>query len=349
MSDPALLLAILRRWLEQGQIAEADRQILTAQIGAEAQQAIRLGITDTTLEACLDRRLLQLQGIYPLLQAFCRQQLGWSDCPIDLLWNLWLPLAEQLIQWRAELDRPLIQGILGMQGTGKTTLTQILTEILRQGGFTVCSFSIDDLYLSYQERQQLQQEDPRFRWRGPPGTHDVALGLQVLQQFRQADFPVVLPRFDKSLHQGAGDRVAPIAIPEADIVLFEGWFVGVRPIPDATFTTAPPPIITEPDRDFAIAINQRLYDYLPLWEQLDRLIALIPTDYRLSQQWRQEAEQRLIDRHRSGMSATEVQAFVEYFWQSLHPELFLPPLLASAAVDLVIRINANHRPEGGVG
>jgi D-glycerate 3-kinase len=339
---------MLRQWLEMGRLDGSARQ----QLAAEIRFGLQVCPKDLPKEPpsdCsndrLEQRLTQFRQLYSRLQPCCQQQFGWQDCPIDLLWYLWIPLAEQLIQWRSAFDRPLIQGILGMQGIGKTTLTQILTEILRHWGYQVCHFSIDDLYLAYRERQQLQQVDPRFRWRGPPGTHDVQLGLQLLQQFRQSHFPVALPQFDKALHQGAGDRIAPVMTTAADIVLFEGWFVGVRPIAMAT-TQLPPLIATAADRDFALEINRRLHDYLPLWDQLDRLIALIPTDYHLSQQWRLEAEQRLVNTHQSGMSATEVRSFVEYFWKALHPELFLPPLLqAEDRVDWVIQINADHRLE----
>jgi D-glycerate 3-kinase len=302
-------------------------------------------ILSVKMDSIVEQRLQQLQRSYPELEQL-GQQFGWSHCPIMLLWHLWLPLAEQIAHWRSSLKRPLIQGILGIQGTGKTTLTLILSKILVQMGFQVCSLSIDDLYKTYAERQDLQQADPRFRWRGPPGTHDLELGLQVLQQLRQSQFPVALPRFDKSLHQGAGDRVEPQWITSADIVLFEGWFVGVRPIAPAIFETAPSPIETAADRAFALEINRHLQDYLPLWQLLDRLIVLHPSDYRFSQQWRQQAEQQMIATGRTGMSDAEISEFVTYFWRSLHPELFIPPLLQNhEQVDLVIEIGADHNPQ----
>ena len=49
---------------------------------------------------------------------------------LETLWNLWLPLAMQLSTQKQSLNRPLIQGILGGQGTGKTTLCQVLRLIL---------------------------------------------------------------------------------------------------------------------------------------------------------------------------------------------------------------------------
>jgi D-glycerate 3-kinase len=324
----------------------ADRPLLEAQLLHDASRAAAFGITPVNVSDHLDQRLHWLRSVYPRVDRFCRTSLGWTGCPLDWLWDLWLPIAMQIANWQQTLGHCLIVGILGGQGTGKTTLTQILAEMLLVMEFRVCRLSIDDLYKTYAERQQLQQTDPRFRWRGPPGTHDVELGLSVLQQLRSASShqPVSIPRFDKSLQAGAGDRTQPEIITGADIVLFEGWFVGVRPVEPAAFDSAPPPIMTETDRAFAREINDRLVAYLPLWNLIDRLMVLSPTDYRFSQQWRRQAEQRMIASGRSGMTDAEIDEFVEYFWRSLHPELFITPLLHDPATDLVIELDVDHQP-----
>ncbi len=286
----------------------------------------------------------QFRQAYRAIAPLCQDELGWDVVPLDLLWGLWLPLAEWLKQcWRLH-SRPLIQGILGGQGTGKSTLARLLRGILAADGLRVVCLSIDDLYKTWGDRQQLQQADPRLRWRGPPGTHDVDLGIQTLQALRQGKSPVLLPRFDKSLHQGQGDRTAPEPVSGADLVLFEGWFVGLRPIDSAAFDDAPLPILTAADRAFARDCNTRLADYLPLWNLLDGLIVLRPDDYRLSQQWRKQAEHRMAAAGRPGMSDAEIDQFVEYFWRSLHPALFYPPLLRdSEQVDWVVEVRADRQ------
>jgi D-glycerate 3-kinase len=262
------------------------------------------------------------------------------------LWKLWIPLAIQLSSIQQKLGRPFIQGILGGQGTGKTTLCRVLSLILQHLGYRTLSLSLDDLYKTYEERQHLQKLDSRLIWRGPPGTHDLELGKQVLDQLRTPNLghPILVPRFDKSAWGGVGDRTAPEIVENADIVLFEGWFVGVRPIDPTVFDSAtPPPIETDADRSFARDLNQRLQEYLPLWELLDRLIVLYPTDYHLSQQWRLQAEQQMIATGKSGMSASQIEHFVKYFWRSLHPELFITGLTRNPnLVDLVIEINPDH-------
>ena len=275
-------------------------------------------------------------------------QLGLSeDIILDLLWRVWLPLAFYIANKRNQKSSPIIQGILGLQGTGKTTLATILQFLLKELGYHTVTLSIDDLYKTYAERQQLQQEDSRLIWRGPPGTHDVELGKEVLDNIREGKTPVHIPRFDKSACQGLGDRATPEQINQTiDILLFEGWLIGVQPIQETAFQSPPAPIVTEADRQFAIDNNRRLEAYLPLWNRLDGLIILSPVDYRLSQQWRKEAEQKMIAQGKSGMSEEEINQFVEYFWRSLHPELFITPLIESKqGVDAVIEIDANRLPK----
>ncbi len=285
-----------------------------------------------------------LKSVLPAFNEFCQTTLEVEPKEmLQVLWDLWLPLGIKLASERQQLGRPLIQGILGGQGTGKTTMCKVLSLILHHLGYRTVSLSLDDLYKTYSDRLLLTQQDPRLIWRGPPGTHDIDLGLNLLDRIRDFQSPVMIPRFDKSAYSGAGDRTHPEIFTNIDIVLFEGWFVGVRPIDANLFETAPPPIITDEDKAFARDMNLRLQDYLPLWERLDSLIVLYPTDYRCSLEWRKQAEQQMIAAGKSGMSNAEIEQFVKYFWRSLHPELFIKPLVKDrTAVDLVIEIHRDR-------
>ncbi len=319
---------------------------------ADREQARVLGIDpDRAAEATValvQQQWHLLQAILPTLQhaypPLTRQKVD----PIALytdLWTLWLPLARQIATWHQQLARPVVVGILGGQGTGKTTLGWLLRLILSDMGYVALSLSLDDLYKSYADRQQLQRQDPRMIWRGPPGTHDVALGIEVLDQLRAGGTaPVAIPRFDKSAHGGQGDRMDPEFVQGINIVLFEGWFVGVQPVDPTVFDHAPEPIVTNDDRRFARDMNDRLQDYLPLWQRLDRLLVLHPVDFHLSQQWRQQAEHQRIAAGGSGMTDHEIQQFVTYFWKALHPHLFITPLILHAPiVDIVLEIQPDHR------
>ncbi|MGD1917796.1 MAG: glycerate kinase, partial [Pleurocapsa sp.] len=173
-------------------------------------------------------------------------------------------------------------------------------------------------------------------------THDVKLGLETFTQclLGDCDQDILMPRFDKSAYNGMGDRTIPETIQKPDILLFEGWFVGVKPGAEDSFYNCPSPILSQEDVQFAKDNNQRLQAYLPLWNKLDSLIVLYPEDYRLSQQWRKDAEQKMIALGKTGMSNEEIDRFVEYFWKSLHPELFIKPLLITA--DLIVELNSDR-------
>ncbi|HIK32390.1 MAG TPA: glycerate kinase [Oscillatoriales cyanobacterium M59_W2019_021] len=262
----------------------------------------------------------------------------------DNLWTLWLPLAMQLADDRRAAGRPFVRGVLGGQGMGKTTLATMLTTILAELGYRTIGLSIDDLYKTHADRQRLKAADPRFIRRGPPGTHDIELGIEVLDRLRRGETaPIAIPRFDKSLWNGDGDRAEPELVTGVDIILFEGWFVGAQPVEPSAFDNPPHPIVTEADKAFARETNERLRDYLPLWERIDRLMVLYPTDYRLSLPWRQQAEHQAIAQGKAGMTDEEIEEFVGYFWKSLHPDLFIAPLVEDGnRVDLVVTVNPDR-------
>ncbi|MBD1935137.1 MULTISPECIES: glycerate kinase [Cyanophyceae] len=331
------LSEILNRSLAGQTPTSGELEYLAEVMLSDKRRSLAFGITPANVEEVIRERSHLLLGVYPNLHPVSS---------LETLWNLWLPLAMQLAQSQQQLGHPLIQGILGGQGTGKTTLAAILTLILKHLGKSTLSLSLDDLYKTYSDRLALRKQERRLIWRGPPGTHDIDLGLAVLDRLRHPDGqPIPIPRFDKSAWNGAGDRTQAEIVQGADIVLFEGWFVGVRPIDPVAFENPPPPILTADDKTFARDMNARLEEYLPLWARLDRLMVLYPVDYRLSLAWRQQAEREMIAAGKSGMSDSEINEFVKFFWKSLHPELFIKPLTTNPNwVDLVIEINADHSP-----
>ncbi|MBD2291926.1 glycerate kinase [Anabaena sphaerica FACHB-251] len=338
---------MISEWLHEFLLTgetSASWQVLAQEVAlADPLRAKVFDITPHNVAQVIQERSHLLKSVLPAFSQFCPTNLQIPhQAMLQVLWDLWLPLGIKIASSRQNLGRPYIQGILGGQGTGKTTMCQVLGLILQQLGYYTLSLSLDDLYKTYGDRLALTQQDPRLIWRGPPGTHDIDLGLSLLDQIRQGNSPVTVPRFDKSAYSGAGDRTTPEIVTNVDIVLFEGWFVGVLPIDPQAFTTAPPPIITDDDRAFARDMNHQLQAYLPLWKRLDSLIALDPSDYRCSLAWRKQAERKMIAAGKSGMSDAEIEEFVNYFWRSLHPELFIKPLLRSPKVDLVVKVDADH-------
>ncbi|AFY54679.1 putative kinase [Rivularia sp. PCC 7116] len=306
-------------------------------------RAKAFGITPENVEEIINKRWNLLKSVYPAFKELCQKSLLIQpQLILPTLWNLWLPLAMQIASRHQQIKRPFIQGILGGQGTGKTTTCKVLKLILSHLEYRTLNLSIDDLYKTYQARLILQQQDPRLIWRGPPGTHDVDLGVNILDSILQRQTIITVPRFDKSLHSGNGDRALPETVENIDIVLFEGWFVGAIPVNPGVFNNSPLPIITEADKQFAKDMNDKLHEYLCLWQRLDSLIVLNPEDYRLSLEWRKQAEHQMKASGKPGMTDLQIEEFVNYFWKALHPELFIKPLTKSPSIDLVIEINPNH-------
>lgn len=237
------------------------------------------------------------------------------------LWRLTLPLALQLVnQYRAEADTDcskaktlLVLGIVGLQGSGKSSLAASLHQLITLLGHRCLAFSLDDLYKTYAERQALQVRFPQLKWRGAPGTHDLDLGVAIFEQLRQGK-PAQVPRFDKSAWGGAGDRAGYELVETADVVILEGWCVGMTTLPMALLAN---------QSEFTLSCGLALADYQRLWQYLDRLLVVYAPNYAWSLAWRQEAEMKT----RQGLTAPEVAEFVSYFWQALPPSLYFPELL----------------------
>jgi len=330
----------------------------------ETQKWQALGFSSEILAEFIPEQITFFRTYYPEFVTFWQKHLGldpngvWAEGQsLTLLesvmrhnlWHFWLPFAGMLKRHRDQHDRLWIQGIVGLQGTGKTTLTAILTWILDKWGYRCVSLSLDDLYLPYADRLKLQTEQPHLIWRGPPGTHDVDLGLRVFEELQPRD-PMTqslgIPRFDKSLYNGAGDRGKPefVELP-VDILLFEGWFVGLYPL-NGLNTDLPNPLTLYPLTRYC---NEQLNRYIPLWERLDNLLVLYLSDLTYSKGWRKEAEQKMRHLGQAAMTDETIDRFVAYFWEALPPDLFLNPVIQTPNPGIARTIGAEIQNDRSVG
>ena len=100
-----------------------------------------------------------------------------------------------------EKNNTLIVGLSGGQGSGKSTIAQILKIIIKaRFNLNIINFSIDDYYKTYKERQKMSKKFSKlFLTRGVPGTHDTKLLFKHLKNFKNNNFSKVkIPQFDKS-------------------------------------------------------------------------------------------------------------------------------------------------------
>lgn len=118
--------------------------------------------------------------IYEKLCEFILAESLEKDQFLITVWRFHLPFCLDLLR-RMELnpERPLICGILGVQGSGKTTLTKVANLIFSCLKKKILSFSIDDIYKTHEDREKLKAQDPRFYMRGPPGTHDIEIADRI--------------------------------------------------------------------------------------------------------------------------------------------------------------------------
>ena len=127
--------------------------------------------------------------------------------------------------------KPIIVGLAGGQGTGKTTVSSIIKLILiKYFKFKVFKISIDDFYKTRKERTQLSKKiHPLLMTRGVPGTHDINLMLNFFKGVKKQNFKSLrLPKFDKSIDDRVKKNQWYKIKSKPDVIIFEGWCVGAK-------------------------------------------------------------------------------------------------------------------------
>lgn len=270
--------------------------------------------------------------------------------PASLFESLYLPMAA----WIAALHqhRPLLIGINGGQGSGKSTLCRILQRLLAEGfGKRVAVISIDDLYLPRQQRQQLAaQVHPLLATRGVPGTHDVSLAMDILTRLKQGEVGAVrVPVFDKAMDDRAPvERWQRLQGP-FDIILFEGWCVGAKAESHQQLQQPINSLEANEDADghWRGFVNEQLAGpYRQLFALIDRLIMLkVPAmdnvfAWRLLQE--NKLRQSLADNPTAAqhvMSEAALQRFIMHYERITRACLQHLP----ADADLVLELNDQHQ------
>lgn len=270
----------------------------------------------------------------------------------DTLATLHGPLAEYIATAARAHGRTLVVGVCGSQGSGKSTIAQMLRMLLEDEGLTTAALSLDDLYLTRHERETLAaQVHPLLQTRGVPGTHDVPLGLRTLDALRQPG-GAKLPRFDKARDDRSGESEWPAVATPVDVVLFEGWCVGARAQrPEDLFQ----PINglerqRDTDSKWRRFVNDALAtSYVPLFARIDRLVLLQAPSFDVVYAWRKEQEQRLRERiGREERSATRVMSDDDLATFIAHYERLTRHILLEMPerADVVVELDANRAPVG---
>jgi D-glycerate 3-kinase len=238
---------------------------------------------------------------------------------------------------------PLVVGLCGAQGSGKSTLA---AEVVVRLPDTVV-LSLDDLYLARAARIQLACDvHPLLRTRGVPGTHDIELGLRVLDALDRG-LDTALPRFDKASDDRVPREHWRIARGDTQVLLLEGWCVGARPQTDAALSEPVNALERDEDADghWRRYVNTALAgDYQRLFARLDRLVLLAAPNFSIVRDWRTQQEHAL--RAIAGADANGVMDDAQLVRFIAHYERLTRHVLEEMPrrAELTIRLDELRRP-----
>jgi HAD-superfamily hydrolase, subfamily IIB/mannosyl-3-phosphoglycerate phosphatase family len=289
-----------------------------------------------------------------LLEAIAEHRLPPEFIDTTLRWHL--PLAAQIAARRRAIDAPMVLGVQGTQGSGKSTLSHFLKLILsNQHQLSVAVVSIDDFYLTRAERQTLAKDvHPLLATRGVPGTHDTELAINTITALLRSapdSNTVALPSFNKAIDDRAPREQWPAVSAPVDVVILEGWCVGLDAQPEDSLEDAVNNLEADEDSNgiWRTFVNDQLKGrYRELYAMLDAMVVITAPSFACVFEWRSLQEQKLeakliaegaSEEQRSRLlNPTQVQRFISHYQRLTEYGLTRLPRIA----DWVIRLDAQH-------
>lgn len=240
-------------------------------------------------------------------------------------------------------------GIQGSQGSGKSTAALFIAKLLYvEHGLNVAVCSIDDFYLTREQRQSLASEvHPLLATRGVPGTHDTTLIKQVFNQF-SSKLTFSIPIFEKQ-HDDRAITEHWAAYPNsADVLILEGWCVGLDAQSDQQLIKPCNELEMYEDVDLIWRrfVNQKLNnEYKEIFTQLDLLVALQAPSFTCVYDWRQLQEDKLIISAASvnakdlrTLDSNQLSRFISHFERlTVHGLKTMP-----SKADFILSLEADH-------
>ena len=234
----------------------------------------------------------------------------------DWLWSLGLPLLSLA---RREPPKKRLIGLSALPGCGKSSLGTWLETAARNLGLSLQVVSIDDFYFPADQLERSMQGNPWGVPRALPGSHDLELLHQTLEQWRNG-LNVQCPRFDKALRNGRGDRSGWRAC-HADLLVLEGWFVGCQAGYEPTMQEKGlDPPVTTCEMAYRKHTELILRRYQPIWAQLDQLWQLRATDHQSPQLWKRQQENAMRATRGSSLDGSALDGFIRMILSAIPSE-----------------------------
>lgn len=221
---------------------------------------------------------------------------------------------------------PLFVAMQGPQGSGKTTIATALVDYISTAGYTIGVLSMDDLYLTHAGLQEVARDNKTNKLlsgRGQPGTHDIQLGTTILDSLHNINSgptgtTVQLPRFDKSLYSGQGDRAPPSSGPSIqqplDVFVLEGWSMGFSSVTQETVeqrlsNSDPDSPLRQHSLQHLLQINANLKKYEQWYRHFSVFLQISPIDLNDVYTWRMQQEHAMKAANGGkGMTDSQVKA-----------------------------------------
>ena len=151
---------------------------------------------------------------------------------VEQLNNFFLPMGKMIHNGYLKNKKTQIIGLTGAQGSGKSTISNILKIILKESfRLETVILSIDDFYKTLKQRENMSKNiSPLFMTRGVPGTHDTKILLNTIKALKKNRFKkILIPQFNKGFDDRAPKDKWLRVNKKPNIVIFEGWCVGAEP------------------------------------------------------------------------------------------------------------------------
>ena len=261
--------------------------------------------------------------------------------------NFYLPICKKINSEYVKRKKTKIIGLSGGQGTGKSTISQILKIILKEGfNLETVIFSIDDFYKTRKDRKIMAKKiSPLFLTRGVPGTHDAKMLFNCIKNLKKNRFKkVTVPKFDKSKDDRSPKSKWLEVKKKPNIVIFEGWCVGVTSQKEKDLVIPINKLEKQKDekRIWRQTVNKELKNkYKKIFNLIDKLIFLKVPSFKYVYKWRllQEKKLRAKSKGHKIMSDKQIKNFIMYYERLTKNMLKILPKKANT----VINIDKNHR------